>query len=309
MLKLMIVGGGNLGFRYAQGIMKLKNPFHLTIIDKSYSRLEFLKKTFTEDNLSLPDNIELLANLREQRFFDLVIISTNSDIRLNVFDEYYNNHIVNFWILEKVLTSNIDELSLFQKEGKIWVNTFLRSLNIFKNIKKSIPKSNVEISVSGGNWGLACNSIHYIDLISWIFNNVPIIINSENLDSEWFSSKRDGFYEVNGSLTVLYPENVILSITCNSSSDDLIIVFKSNSISYKYNLISGVFQSNGVIKSNILIPYQSDITPNLVNEIIETKQSSLTPISESIEMHSLFLTAMTKSWDRSAFTQGPIRIT
>jgi hypothetical protein len=309
MLNLIIIGGGNLGYRYAQGILKINKKFKLTILDKSFSRLEFLENTLSKENVSPFVTFEFVTYIKDKRNFDLAIISTNSDVRCKVFNEYNKKHNVKFWILEKVLTPNINELSLFPNKNSIWVNTFLRTLDIFENIKNTLPKNDVEIYVAGGNWGLACNSIHYIDLISWIFNKMPIKINSDQLENEWFDSKRKGFYEVNGTLKVIYPNNVQLNLTCNTSADDLIIIFTCKSIRYEYNLITGELHSNGVSMRKVLIPYQSEMTPDVINQIIKTKKSCLTPISESITMHRLFLDEIKKSWDRGNFKNNIFKIT
>ena len=309
MFKFIIIGGGNLGYRYAQGILKLNKKFYLTIVDTSRSRLEFLKNNFANENKSSLQKLEFLTEVSEKRSFDVAIVSTNSDVRCKVFNEYNKKHNVKFWILEKVLTPNINELSLFPNKNSIWVNTFLRTLDIFENIKNTLPKNDVEIYVAGGNWGLACNSIHYIDLISWIFNKMPIKINSDQLENEWFDSKRKGFYEVNGTLKVIYPNNVQLNLTCNTSADDLIIIFTCKSIRYEYNLITGELHSNGVSMRKVLIPYQSEMTLDVINQIIKTKKSCLTPISESITMHRLFLDEIKKCWNTGNFKNNTFKIT
>jgi len=309
MLNFIIIGGGNLGYRYAQGILKLKEELYLTIVDSSRSRIDFLKNTFTKEYKILPQNLEFLTEVNEKRNFDLAIVSTNSDVRCKVFNEYDKKHNVKFWILEKVLTTSFNELSLFSNNKNIWVNTFLRSLDVFKNIKNNLPKNDVEIFVSGGNWGLACNSIHYIDLISWIFNKMPLKINSDQLENDWFNSKRKGFYEVNGTLKIIYPNNVKLYLNCNTSEDDLTVIFNCESVRYEYNLITGELRLNGVSMPKVSIPYQSDMTPVVINQIIKTNKSCLTPISESVEMHRLFLNEIKKCWDRANFKNNAFMIT
>ena len=309
MLNFLIIGGGNLGFRYAEGILKIREKFKLTIIDKSHRRLEFLKQNLIREISNSNNKLELLTEIIIPRQFDLAIVSTNSDVRYKVFKEYNKKHNVKFWILEKVLTSSLKELSLFPNNNNIFVNTFLRTLDVFKNIKNTIPKNDVEIFVSGSNWGLACNSIHYIDLISWVFNKMPLGINSDQLENEWFNSKRKGFYEVNGTLKVTYPNNVQLNLTCNSSTDDLTIILTCESIRYEYNLITGELYLNGVTLPKVLIPYQSEMTPVVINQINRTKKSFLTPISESIEMHRLFLDEIKKCWDRGNFKNNTFKIT
>ena len=309
MLNFLIIGGGNLGFRYAEGILKIREKFKLTIIDKSHRRLEFLKQNLIREISNSNNKLELLTEIIIPRQFDLAIVSTNSDVRYKVFKEYNKKHNVKFWILEKVLTSSLKELSLFPNNNNIFVNTFLRTLDVFKNIKNTIPKNDVEIFVSGSNWGLACNSIHYIDLISWVFNKMPLGINSDQLENEWFNSKRKGFYEVNGTLKVTYPNNVQLNLTCNSSTDDLTIILTCESIRYEYNLITGELYLNGVTLPKVLIPYQSEMTPVVINQINRTKKSFLTPISESIEMHRLFLDEIKKCWGRGNFKNNTFKIT
>ena len=138
---------------------------------------------------------------------------------------------------------------------------------------------------------------------------MPLKINSDQLENEWFNSKRKGFYEVNGTLKIIYPNNVKLNLNCNSSEDDLAIIFNCESVRYEYNLITGELRSNGVSTSKVSIPYQSDMTPVVVNQIIKTKKSCLTPISESIEMHRLFLYEIKKCWDRGNFKNKTFKIT
>ena len=309
MFNFIIIGGGNLGFRYAQGIMKLNKEFYLTIVDNNPSRLEFLKNTFAEENNSSFLNLEFLTEVCEKRNFDLAIVSTNSDVRFKIFNKYNNNHNIKYWILEKVLTPSLKELSLFPKNNNIWINTFLRRLKLFSNIKDKISNDNVLIEVTGGNWGLACNAIHYIDLISWLFNKMPTSVNNDNLKKNWFPSKREGFFEINGVLLVNYPENIILKIKSDNSNDELKIVLKDKSNTYTYNLISGIYQVNKITKDSIPIPYQSDMTSDVINEIIETNNSSLTPINESIQMHKLFIKTMKNHWDKNNLRDIPFKIT
>ena len=138
---------------------------------------------------------------------------------------------------------------------------------------------------------------------------MPLKINSDQLENEWFNSKRKGFYEVNGTLKIIYPNNVKLNLNCNSSEDDLAIIFNCESVRYEYNLITGELRSNGVSTSKVSIPYQSDMTPVVVNQIKKKKKSCLTPISESIEMHRLFLYEIKKCWDRGNFKNKTFKIT
>lgn len=309
MYSFLIIGGGNLGFRYAEGILKLSKKFKLTIVEKSNSRLVFLKQNLSSI-IGYDNNIiELTSEISKSREFDLAILATNSDVRFKLFDEYDRKHHIRNWILEKVLSSSIFELALFPRRNNIWVNTFLRRLELFSKIKALVAKSEVLIQVSGGNWGLACNSIHYIDLVSWMFDSMPTSIDNSNLENYWFTSKREEFFEINGVLNVSYPNNVKLIIECANSNDDLTISIEDNNNTFLYNLISGSYQLNS-IKTNIVpVPYQSDMTKDIVNEILEYNNSSLAPIGESIHMHELLISVLKNNWDLSNLKGEKFKIT
>ena len=48
-------------------------------------------------------------------------------------------------------------------------------------IKGNIKKTPNNITVIGNDWGIACNSIHFIDLVSWLFETYPVNCNSNKL--------------------------------------------------------------------------------------------------------------------------------
>ena len=56
-----------------------------------------------------------------------------------------------------------------------WVNTPMRIMEWQQSIKQQVKKYiewPVSIEDSGSDWGMACNSIHNIDLISWLIDSI-----------------------------------------------------------------------------------------------------------------------------------------
>ena len=52
------------------------------------------------------------------------------------------------------------------------LNTQMRTYRFFNKLKKFLKNKKIkQIKLKGNDWGLACNSIHYIDLYSWLLNN------------------------------------------------------------------------------------------------------------------------------------------
>ena len=68
-----------------------------------------------------------------------------------------------------------------------------------------------KINGNGGNWGLACNAIHFIDLVSGGLGEF-IIIDNSGLEA-WFSV-REGFYEVTGKLVANYSKGIRINFDC-----------------------------------------------------------------------------------------------
>ena len=89
------------------------------------------------------------------------------------------------WVLEKVLAQSVEELeeisSLTSYTKNIWVNTHRRCMSwhqLIKNHLNQVNNGSIEVQVNGYDWGLACNAIHFIDLVCWWLNIKVKTINS-----------------------------------------------------------------------------------------------------------------------------------
>ena len=98
-------------------------------------------------------------------------------------------------------------------------------------------------------------------------------------------------------------------IKSNNSKEELKIVLRDKTNTYTYNLISGDYQINMEKKDSIPIPFQSDMTADVINEMLESSNSSLAPIGESIFMHELLIKAFKSNWDRNNLRTRPFKIT
>ena len=70
--------------------------------------------------------------------------------------------------------------------------------------------------MSGGHWGLACNAIHFIDLVSWWTGSTVNDVDCQGLE-DWLPSKRPGYQEVFGSIMVNFCGGSSLELSCNRS--------------------------------------------------------------------------------------------
>ena len=140
-------------------------------------------------------------------------------------------------MLEKVAFQNNNDfkkiISVFKlKKIKAWVNCPRRMYPVYKYIKtKTNNEKKIEIIVKGNNWGMACNTIHFIDLISYFSNQNNFKFASSNLKKKIFKAKRKNCIEVRGYLKILSSRGDILHLYDDSSfsnSREIIIKTKSH---------------------------------------------------------------------------------
>ncbi|MAC42251.1 MAG: hypothetical protein CMJ05_10770 [Pelagibacterales bacterium] len=283
---ILLVGYGNIGKRYLEGILKSQLNITVLIIDNNIDEeFEDKFKDLKNKNLHFSNSYKKFKKLD----INLLINTTYATGRLDLIKSYCNYFNVKNLILEKVVENNLENIKEFKKLklDNCWVNTFLRTLDVFKEIKN---KSNgkIKMKVSGGNWGLLCNTIHYIDLLAFISESSPEKILKQDFHGKFIRAKRKGFLEIYGSFQILYKDESILDLECIDSDQELKIEYERGSYKYNYNLISGVFENNN--QSRIIkVPYQSDMTTDLINNILIHQKCELTNLEDSLKFHEFFL--------------------
>ena len=79
------------------------------------------------------------------------------------------------------------------------------------------------MNVAGGEWGLLCNAIHFIDMVGFVSNRKLVKI-EPNLGAP-FLSKRLGFYEANGSIKCFFEGDTELNMISEETDDPISIEF------------------------------------------------------------------------------------
>ena len=198
MHKILLIGFGSLGYRYFEAISNIKIKKKIYIIDTN-------KKVFEKINNLNEKNIKVFTNFKYiPKKIDLVIVATTCNGRLGIFLKL--NKFINFknLIIEKPLSQSPSELirinNILINKKNCWVNTDRRTLGFYKNIKKKINlKKKITMKVLGESWGLCCNSLHFLDLFSYLSNEQIQSIN-EVKNLKWVPSKRTKFYELDDGI-------------------------------------------------------------------------------------------------------------
>tara|TARA_Y100000590_G_C15679204_1_gene999177 strand:- start:514 stop:1497 length:984 start_codon:yes stop_codon:yes gene_type:complete len=295
---VLIYGCGNIGSRHAQGALKVDNKINLFLYDinKKSVRLckDRIKKIKKNNNIN---SINFLENFSIFKKFDIVILATTAKNRYNLIKEITNKINIKFLIIEKVPFQSFDHFYkaikiLNKKKIKSWVNCPNRIYRSYNNLKKIIKiKKNIHMKVTGGNWGLASNFIHYLDLFSFLINETKINIIYHKLNQP-FESKRKNFIEFDGSILVKSKNNNYLFVEDDIKFNKPVVIEISG---YYFKII--IFESlNKAIffhkedkwkkkEISFIIEKQSKLTKYMIEDILEKKDCKLINLNQSFSLN------------------------
>tara|TARA_B110000090_G_scaffold184582_1_gene212060 strand:- start:733 stop:1710 length:978 start_codon:yes stop_codon:yes gene_type:complete len=299
--KIALVGGGQLGSRYLQGIVKSYLDVDLYIVDPSNDSLKICHERILEVNPTYDiDKIKNLSSVDELPLtLDLVIVATTANIRWKVVSDLFKfGREVTYAILEKVLFQREIEYSqcevlLRENNVRAWVNCPRRLMPIYSQLRAVVAGKLNEVVVTGGAWGLASNTIHFIDIISFISGHDDVsVVACDILNPSESISKRPSFYETFGSIT-----GVCGDVEFNFSSEhglgtSHLIQLETDDSSITVDEIAGEvsFLKDGLVSiEKFEMPFQSNLSGGLAESILLHGKCGLTPFTVSTKLHLPFI--------------------
>jgi len=297
---IVIIGAGQLGSRHLQGLAKIDRSIDISIIDPNQESLNISRTRFQE----MPVN-ELVHSIRYLRSIQLLhdavtlaIIATNSDVRRTVIEELLIQKQVRYIILEKVAFQSVEDFQtvitwLEKNRTKAWVNCPRRMYPYYKNLReKFVKEKKLVMLVEGGNWGLACNAIHMLDLFAFLCNETNITLDNVGMERKIYQNKRKGFIELGGKLEAKNSRGDLLMLIDNKESNrpTLLQIVSEN---HRYLIFESMGKAISQHKENnweiheeyFTMPLQSELTYLAVQQILDTGNSNLTHINESFNFH------------------------
>jgi hypothetical protein len=302
MLKIALIGVGNIGIRYLEGILKSDLILKVELLDKKIESINYFSNLIKQFKNS-SHNIDLVLRHSIEDFsssLDLAIISTTADVRFQVACSLIEQKRIKNIILEKIVFQKPEEYLIFndliiRKNINCYVNHPRRVYPFYQKLKqKIIAKSGLIVTIQGGDWGLGCNALHYIDLISYLVESDEIRLSVDFLDKEIINSKRPGFIEFSGVLCGTVGDARFF-IYSGKTESPTIITINNSEFSYTIQESAGLIYEVDLkkITFNILEEkiqyYQSEITSDIINQILVTGNSSLPRFQEVIRIHTIFI--------------------
>lgn len=318
MKNIVVIGAGQLGSRHVQGLKLGGFSFNLYIVDPSTEALEIVSKRFEEieliDEIKIPLSLMTTTDLLPSKI-DLLIIATSSIPRFNIFKLITEDHTVHNIVFEKFLFPDIShydtaEEILESKQIKAWVNCPRRYYNYYREIKKLIENDpEVVMRVEGGEWGLACNSIHFLDIFSFLVNE-PCFVAKTELDKGVMDSKRKGYAEFTGRIEVETSQGARLVLIAERNSNVAPkVTIETSLVNLTIDEVNKVMivddKMNGTKTTReIGVLYQSQLSGMFAADILLRGECLLTSFNNSTILHKVLLKPFIEHYNKEYSITG-----
>lgn len=299
---ILIIGVGQIGSRHLQGILKTDKPLYVYVVDPSIDSLNIARERAAE-----------ITHIHEVYFkadwdglpslIDLCIVATSANVREKIVRKLLEDFTIDYLVLEKVLFQEMAAYQIIKelfeiKKQKAWVNHPRRMFASYQQLKKRLSNDhNKTYHIVGGNWGLGCNALHFIDLIVYLEES-----DLKQLDSDWIDnivqpSKRNGYVEFTGTIKGILNNGTVFTVTsfAAEASPITISIFAGES---RFIIQEGgtpqVYQlerSNdfGQNRFPFVMEFQSDLSKQLVIDFFEKGICYLPSYKEAFCSHEIFV--------------------
>lgn len=303
---VLLVGAGQLGSRYLQGVSSIDRRLKITVVDPASASLDVARQRLAEVSPASFHEVHFTTSLDEApKQIDLALVVTPAHCRADVVTAIRSRHEVGAWILEKVLAQSAQQVEQIEKtlEGhsQVWVNTPRRLMAWHQAIKEQLLASGpaaLRVRMFGGHWGLACNAIHFIDLVNWWTGASVDGVDGSGL-GDWQPSKRSGFREVFGTLEVNFRDGSSLELRCNQSDAPPRIEVETPEGIWSIEEAAGKAVGPSGQEISGQLSFQSALTAPLVEQILTAGRCELPSLADSAAQHRPFLDALLQHWNHT----------
>lgn len=312
MFKTLLIGAGQLGSRHLQGLLKFQKKQFIYVLDRSEDSLTVAKERATE--IESKHIVNYVSEWKSIPFeLDLVIVATGASVRAKLVAKLLKSYNVKNLVLEKVLFQDLKSYSeigdLIKASGTpTWVNHPRRMFKHYLDIKNKISKNEevVNFQIFGGNWDLACNALHFIDLINFLSGSEVLNLDFGEIDNNIIKSKRPNCIELTGSFSgVLKNGNRFNISSLEGAYEDITITILTKSSRWIVQegaaqriIYLGKENNFNEIIDSFTNEYQSTLTTRIINDILIEGNTSLPNYDEACSSHIPFIKGTLESYNR-----------
>jgi len=307
MLQIALIGAGQLGSRHLQALSLLDRAAEITVIDPSEASLATARERFDQAVSSGPGKVKarfVTSTSDLPKIVDGAVIATAANVRLAALEQLLSRSRVGALMLEKVLFQRLADYDAAEQllqtsSTRAWVNCAQRLWPFFRDLQsRTLGKSNIQIGVTGAQWGLGCNAIHNIDLLPFMTGEADCRIEAA-LDPGAIASKRAGFVEFTGTLYAFGERgNRVVQTSYREGGAPFEFEVQGEDFRAIWRVADGttrIAEAAGGWKwreTESRAPHQSQLTHTVLLEMIEHGRSALPAFAESSRLHRIMLKAL-----------------
>ncbi len=303
---ICIIGVGQIGSRHLQALKGVKTALNITVVDQLENSLKTALEKYESMNASGGEHVfHYQSQIPKNSFFDIAIVATTSGPRAALTKELLKKNKVKYLILEKLLFQKNNDYGqvgkLLKTKGvKTWVNCPMRMMPFYAGLKKEFNGQKITYILHGNQSGLATDLIHHLDYIAFITGSNEFSLDTDLLDKKTIESKRKGYLEITGTLTAKFKNGGLGLFRCDNigsspktieifSEDKRYVIRESESKALTSKAPDWPWQ-----EISAPIPYQSQLTTTLVENLLKTGKCELPTYEESSKYHLLALEPLLK---------------
>lgn len=300
MIQIAIIGSGQIGSRHLQGVALLKRECAVHLVGSTAAAISMAQKRYAEViSKRSPQKLHTYTGInRLSTDIDVAIMAGTADVRKDVLQTLLKRCHVKNIIFEKVLfqkMNDYDEAKRLIKKHKIhaWVNCARRMWPGYRKLRGCFPADSIlRLSVTGSRWGLGCNAIHMIDMLSFLGGGIEYQVFTDRLDKKILRAKRKGFVEFTGefhgrfkggaafNLVSHYGGALPLLVSIESENTRCLIAEEQG-----HCWIATARKKWKWEKIPFSAPLQSRLSNVVIDSIVERGDCGLTPFVESVQLH------------------------
>lgn len=298
---ILVAGAGQLGSRYLQGLAVSPEALDIWVFDVSTESLIRAEQRWNEVQPRSDHKVRYVADIDAlPSALQVAIVATTADVRTNLVERIANACDVRYWILEKVLGQNREDLFRLKKilhGSEAWVNTPRHQWELYCALHRQYPDSPAMEATFENFRGLACNAIHFVDFVCRWSGAQLVEVNTSGLHAEWYESKRRGFYEVAGRLEMRFSDGSRLTLASQRGNLPYSASLTVKGQEWKIDEAKGIASTPDGQMVEAKTELQSQLTAPTVRAILAGVPCGLPTLTESIQQHGVFLDALIAHWN------------
>ena len=276
MTNALVIGFGGMGCRHAQSLMNSSAFDKIYILEPNENVFHKNWNLIGAQENSKIIRIHSMDNIKVE--IEFIVIATLADIRFKYFVECFKLD-PKYILMEKIIFQSKEEFSqaislVKNHKAQVYGNLPNRYFENYIQIKKEGLEIE-KIKVTGPDFGLLCNSVHYIDLTQYLTGDVLVSHVSSMGWSEALNKRGVNFIEGEGTLVFTTKRGVLLEIVSDSKIyTDVVVEINTKHKTFRFNENKGLgseISGSGAIQAEYSPVFASVLTSQAYADMMRGK--------------------------------------